>query len=239
MRYLGGKSKIRKEVSVFLESVRKPNQTYFEPFVGGGWILQEMKGKRIASDGNTALISMYKALQDGWIPPEFVSEDTWRFYRTMKEVTDDPMQAFSRFGCGFGGDWSGGYARSTDKVCYAATSKRSLMKQLPTIQDVEFIQGLYNEHTPTDMLVYCDPPYANTTKYDALGDFDSILFWEHMRKWVKDGNIVVVSEYTAPEDFVCVKTMKSRMGLSTGKESSRVVRDDKLFMHKSQVDMVG
>lgn len=41
-----------------------------------------------------------------------------------------------------------------------------------------------------------------------------------------------------PDDFVCVKTMKSRMGLSTGKESSRVVRDDKLFMHKSQVDVV-
>lgn len=62
MQYLGGKSKIRKEVSKFLETVRKDNQTYFEPFVGGGWILQEMSGKRIASDGNKALITMYNHL---------------------------------------------------------------------------------------------------------------------------------------------------------------------------------
>lgn len=234
MRYLGGKSKIRKEVSTFLESVRKPNQVYFEPFVGGGWILQEMKGERIASDGNKALICMYQALQNGWTPPDFVSEDAWRVYRKLETLTDDPMQAFARFGCGFGGDWNGGYARSTDKACYAATSKRSLLKQLPSIQNVKFVQGLYNEHKPKDMLVYCDPPYANTTKYGALGDFDHALFWEQIREWVKNGNTVVVSEYTAPDDFVCVRTMKSRMGLSTGKAAARVVRDDKLFMHESQ-----
>jgi len=35
MRYLGGKSKIRKQIATFLESVRKDNQTYYEPFCGG------------------------------------------------------------------------------------------------------------------------------------------------------------------------------------------------------------
>ena len=35
MRHLGGKSKIRKQVSQFLESVRKDNQEYlsFRPFI--------------------------------------------------------------------------------------------------------------------------------------------------------------------------------------------------------------
>ena len=32
MQYLGGKSKIRKQIAAFLESLRKPNQVYFEPF---------------------------------------------------------------------------------------------------------------------------------------------------------------------------------------------------------------
>lgn len=237
MQYLGGKSKIRKEVSVFLESVRKPNQVYFEPFVGGGWILQEMTGERVASDGNKSLICMYQALQDGWTPPDFVSEDTYK--QVVKDAyNNEPITAFIGFGCSFAGKWNGGYARSTDKVCYAATSKRSLMKQLPSIQNVKFVQGLYNDHTPKDMLVYCDPPYVNTTKYDALGDFNHNVFWEQMRKWVKNGNTVVVSEYTAPNDFVCVRTMKSRMGLSTGKAAARVVRDDKLFIHESQVDVI-
>ena len=56
MQYLGGKSKIRKHIASFLESVRKPEQIYFEPFCGGAWVLQEMTGKRTASDGNKALI---------------------------------------------------------------------------------------------------------------------------------------------------------------------------------------
>ena len=78
MQYLGGKSKIRKQIATFLESLRKTNQVYFEPFVGGGWVLQEMSGKRIASDGNKALIQLYKSLQQGWIPPDFVSEEEYK-----------------------------------------------------------------------------------------------------------------------------------------------------------------
>jgi DNA adenine methylase len=105
MQYLGGKSKIRKEVSSFLESIRKPNQVYLEPFVGGGWVLQEMTGERIASDGNIALIAMYKALQDGWIPPNEVSEELYRTYLVKSKTPDnsDPLTAFIGFGCSFGG----------------------------------------------------------------------------------------------------------------------------------------
>lgn len=236
MRYLGGKSKIRKELSKFLESVRILDQTYFEPFVGGGWVLQEMSGKRKASDGNKALISMYQALQEGWEPPDFVSEDEWRKWRQTKEVVAEPMMAFARFGCGFGGDWNGGYARSEGKTCYAATSKRSLLKQLPLIKDVEFVQGLYNEHAPEGMLVYCDPPYANTTQYGAFTGFDHKAFWEKMREWTLS-NTVVVSEYEAPEDFVCVREFVSQMGLSVGDKETRPKRIERVFMHKEQAHL--
>lgn len=51
MQYLGGKSKIRKQIASFLESLRKPNQVYFEPFVGGGWVLQEMSGTGLLQMG--------------------------------------------------------------------------------------------------------------------------------------------------------------------------------------------
>lgn len=234
MQYLGGKSKIRKQVSQFLECVRKPDQVYFEPFAGGGWILQEMSGRRIASDGNVALIAMYKALQEGWIPPEFVSEVE---YKQVKLACDlyDPLHAFCGFGCSFAGKWWGGYARSKGKTCYAATSKRSLLKQLPLIQDVEFVYGLYQEHSPTDALVYCDPPYANTTQYGAFDGFDHVAFWETMRRWIAKGNTVVVSEYEAPEDFICVREFISQMGLSVGNAAERPKRIEKVFMHKTQV----
>lgn len=237
MQYLGGKSKIRKELSKFLESVRSSDQTYFEPFVGGGWVLQEMAGKRIASDGNKALIAMYQALQDGWIPPDFVSEDEYKQVK-LACCTNDPLYAFCGFGVSFAGKWFGGYARSEGKTCYAATSKRSLLKQLPLIRDVEFIQGLYTEHEPKGMLVYCDPPYANTTQYGAFDGFDHKVFWDKMREWARC-NTVVVSEYEAPDDFVCVEEFVSQMGMSVGDKETRPKRVEKVFMQKDQAMVFG
>jgi DNA adenine methylase len=226
MQYLGGKSKIRKQISAFLESVRKPNQTYFEPFVGGAWVLQEMSGNRIASDGNKALVAMYKALQNGWIPPTFVSEEEYQLIKKVNDPTD-PMTIFCGIGCSFAGKLWGGYARSEGKTCYAKISHNSLMKQLPKIKDVQFVDGLFQDHAPKDMLVYCDPPYQGTTQYGAFSGFDYELFWNKMREWSKY-NTVVVSEYNAPADFKCVAEFYSQMGMTTGNE--RPKRTEKLFM---------
>ena len=230
MQYLGGKSKTRKQISGFLESVRSPGQTYFEPFVGGAWVLQEMSGKRIAGDGNDALIAMYKALQDGWVPPEDISLDEWKTLRLGKTPEKNPLQAFCRFGCGFGGDWNGGYAKP-DGASYALRSRNSLLRQLPLIKDVEFLYGMYTDHSPKDMLIYCDPPYAGTTAYGAMGCFDHSRFWNVMREWSRD-NTVVVSEYDAPSDFVPVLHAVSRMGLRVAKDGclSQDKREEKLFM---------
>lgn len=225
MRYLGGKSKIRKQVSVFLESVRKPGQTYFEPFVDGAWVLQEMSGKRIASDGCYPLIAMYKALQNGWIPPETLLEEE---YQALKKDADpyNFMRAFAGFGCSFGGKWFDGYARSGERN-YCENAKNSLLKQLPKISDVQFIDGLFHDHKPEGMLVYCDPPYQDTTGYGAFSGFDHELFWETMRKWSVN-NTVVVSEYNAPEDFHCVLEIPTKTDLRVGDKGER--RIEKLFM---------
>lgn len=228
MRYLGGKSKIRKQVATYLESLRKLGQTYFEPFVGGGLVLQEMTGSRIASDGNAALVNMYKALQRGWIPPDFVSEDEYQAVRVANDPTD-PMTMFCGIGCSFAGKLWGGYARSDGKTCYAKTTKNSLMKQLPLINDVTFVHGLFHEHKPEGMLVYCDPPYEGTTQYGAFKSFDHTLFWNTMREWAKT-NTVIVSEYNAPSDFECFVEFTSQMGMTVG--DGRPKRVERLFRFK-------
>jgi DNA adenine methylase len=228
MRYMGGKSKIRKEVAGFLESIRKPNQSYLEPFVGGAWVLQEMSGKRYGSDANTALIAMYKALQNGWIPPDFVSEEQHKeVRRTREENMNDPLTAFCMFGLSFAGDWNGGYARSGD-TNFSAVSKRSLLKQLPQIQDVTFKACSYLALQPKGMLIYCDPPYQSTSAYGATGKFNSNEFWTTMKIWAVD-NTVVVSEYAAPKGFTCVKEFQSRLGLRNSKKEHEV-RTERLFM---------
>jgi DNA adenine methylase len=81
------------------------------------------------------------------------------------------------------------------------------------------------------MLVYCDPPYQGTTQYGAFNGFDHELFWNTMREWSKN-NTVVISEYSAPDDFICVKEINSQMGLSS-KGGNREVRVEKVFMHES------
>jgi DNA adenine methylase len=229
MRYLGGKSKIRKQIAKIIND-NAGNRDYFEPFVGGGWILQEVNIKnRTASDGNHALITMYKWLQKGWIPPDFVREEQYKVYKDRVKDENDPLTAFIGFGCCFGGIWFSGYAKTAGRN-YAAETKRNLLKQLPLIKDVDFKYGLFTDHDPQNCIVYCDPPYENTSKYGYFKEFDHKLFWETMRKW-SENNLVFVSEYQAPDDFECVAEFTSQMGLSTG-NGERTKRIEKLFRTK-------
>lgn len=228
MQYLGGKSKIRFQLANLI-SERLNGRNYFEPFTGGGWVLQEVVAKkRFASDYNKALIAMYQELQRWWMPPDFISEEE---YQKLKEKQDheDPLTAFVGFGCSFAGKWFGGYARSKGKDCYASTTKRSLLKQLPKILDVKFNSASYDTYSPKGVLVYCDPPYANTTGYTGTGRFDNNRFWDVMREWSKD-NTVLISEYSAPEDFQCVLEVGSQMGMT--KNGERPVANEKVFTFK-------
>jgi DNA adenine methylase len=224
MQYLGGKSKIRKEISEFLESVRN-GRDYLEPFVGGAWVLQEMTGTRSASDNNAALITMYQYLQKGWMPPENVSEELYAQYK-QKQDPADPLTAFIGIGCSFGGKWFGGYARQTG-YNFASGGKRALQKQLPLIMNVTFSHKDYREIDPKNKLIYCDPPYANTTGYKDK--FDSSVFWETMRLWSKD-NTVVISEYCAPDDFICVKQIPTKT-IIRNTNNVPIATTEKLFVY--------
>lgn len=225
MQYLGGKSRIAMHISDFLEKHRV-DMEYLEPFVGGAWIPQEMTGTRTAGDGNPYLITMYKSLIGGWTPPDSISQDLYDKYKFGHKDINDPLVAFIGIGCSFSGKWFGGYARSETRN-YAKNCKNSLLKQLPLIASSMFEYGDYRELTPSNKLVYCDPPYEGTTGYGVFNGFDNADFWRTMREWSKN-NTVVVSEYSAPQDFVCVKEMKTR----TDMYANNNLRTEKLFMHK-------
>lgn len=232
MQYLGGKSRIRKQVAGYLESIRKPEQVYFEPFVGGAWVLQEMSGKRIASDGNFALIEMYKALQCGWVPPDTITKEQYKEYKE-KQDPRDPMTAFVGIGCSFAGKWFGGFIGNGEKAkCSVKASRGSLLKQLPAILDCDFIHGTFDVHSVGDgWLVYCDPPYQGTTAYGAFSGFDHDKFWGTVRSWSKH-NTVIVSEYAAPSDFECVQDIEKKNCMRHTGGVQKVERE-KLFRLKT------
>lgn len=232
MQYLGGKSRTYKQICAFLESIRKPNQPFVEPFCGACWVTQGMSGARYAADANKALITMWKSLQKGWEPPEFVSEEEYTNCKQTQDL-DNPITCFIGIGCSFSGKWFGGYARSGERN-YAGNARNSLIKKQKLLSTVRFSHKSYQDVNVKGCLIYCDPPYVGTTTYNGTDSFDSDDFWQTMRKWSKD-NTVVISEYSAPTEFVCVLEIatKTDMHTKSGKES----RTEKLFMHESQAHL--
>lgn len=243
MQYLGGKSKTRNQIAAYLNRIRQPGQAYWEPFVGAGWVLEKIKGQPIyASDANPYLIAMWEKLQDGWEPPSVVTEEE---YQEAKKGNCEPhLRAFIGFGCSFGGKWFAGYARAQKTVRnhadegsrrlrrtanYARIAQSSVKPYASRLdRPCFFVADFLTFYPPApNLLIYCDPPYQDTTAYGTVPPFDSALFWERVRQLEKDGHTVVVSEYQAPPDFSCVLEIITKTGLRTTEGKSR--RVEKLF----------
>jgi DNA adenine methylase len=225
MKYFGGKFHSRKAISAILKLLRKPGQTYFEPFVGGAWVMQEMDGPRIACDAHEALINFYKGCRLGWTPPSTFTEGEYNAIKKLRNV-NDPLTAFVGFECSFGGKYFRGWARGNN---FYLRALNGLQKQRPLLKDIKFLDAAdYTKHNPTNMLIYCDPPYANTANY-STGKFNSAQFWDVMRWWSVN-NTVIISEYSAPKDFECIH--QHVILLSVRSTKGREPRIEKLFMHR-------
>jgi len=232
MHYLGGKARIAKRVTSFLNEVRGQDQPYWEPFVGAGWILASVPGNtRYASDFSLPLISMWKALQNGWVPPTHVSEEEYASAKLLPDT--DPLKAFIGFGCSFSGKFFGGYARDSTGRNYAMNAHNSIMKKYHKIgAGVQFFNADFIACDPPqkDMLIYCDPPYANTTGY-SVGSFDHEAFWNKCMDLSCAGHTLVISEYSAPESFRCILEMPTKTDLRVGGKKAQ--RIERLFMPRS------
>jgi len=236
MRYLGGKYKLRKKIGSYLNSIRESGQFYWEPFVGAASVLSEMTGTRYASDFSAELIAMWQAVQDGWVPPESVTEEEYQ--RARNGEYPPHLTAFIAYGCSYSGKWFGGYARnykpgitSRRELGTAKESSRSLVRIAPFIADVTFFHSDFLNSTATlraPALIYCDPPYASTTGYGNVGEWSSSEFWDRARTLASYGHTVVVSEYTAPQDFGCVASWNVSTDLRG--DDGRQPRIEKLFM---------
>jgi DNA adenine methylase len=81
-------------------------------------------------------------------------------------------------------------------------------------------------------VIYCDPPYQGTTKYSSK-TINYNEFWQ----WCRDlsgNNIVLVSEYNAPDDFECVwsKTTLANFDSNRDFDSNKKKRIEKLFKYQ-------
>lgn len=246
MKYMGGKSRIAKEIVPIIQKCIDDNniETYIEPFVGGCNVIDKVKCRhRYGSDKNRYLIALFNHLQnDGKLLPEVSRELYSEVRANYKDGNyEDWYVGNIGFLASYNGRWfDGGYAQSGYEKTktgqryrdYYRESKDNIESQIPYLKDVFLTEADYNDITPhlyETSMIYCDPPYANTKKFANATNFDYDAFWEKMREWSRD-SFVVISELEAPDDFSCVwEKSVSRSIKSTDKSRAT----EKLFTYNN------
>jgi len=231
MRYLGGKSKLAKYILPYIMPHIWDYQYYVEPFCGSCAVLEKIQCiKRIAADSNYYLIEMWKAVQNGWLPPKNISEELYTDIKNNKSKYPPELVSFVGFGCSFGGKFFRGFARGVRRN-FAKESYNKVIKSIPAINDVLFIHTDYqNLWIPDKSIIYCDPPYINTEKYKH--NIDHKEFWIWCEQRALEGHLVFVSEQSHPPNFFS-KILKTRKASTTIGTSSKYIKE-LLIVHKSQ-----
>lgn len=182
MKYMGSKNRIAKHILPIILKDRKPGQWYVEPFVGGGNMIEKVDGKRFGADLNPYVIKALELIRDNPESiPDVITEAEYKAAQRDKPLTG--IVGFIGFAMSFGGKWFGGYRRDKagTKGCIenmrtqTRRSKQAAIKQSRLIKGVYFLSAGYQDlEIQNSSIIYCDPPYANTTKYKD--DFDHEVF---------------------------------------------------------------
>lgn len=235
MRYQGGKSRIASKIADIISGGGINNDCFVSLFCGSCSVESKVKGfsRKILNDKHKYLIDLLNGVKNGYDLPEKITEEEYKYIREHKD--DDPvLTGFVGFGCSFGGKWFGGYARNKTGTNYALQSKKSLMKDMQTLMDADFICNDYRDvDLPDGCVIYADPPYDGTTGY-GREKFDSKSFWEYARV-VSQSHFMFISEQNAPSDFVAIWEKPFTRTLDVNKSNQFKVTE-KLFIHKCNFD---
>lgn len=232
MKYMGSKNRIAKHILPIILKDREENQYYVEPFVGGANMIDKVDGLRIGADSNKYVIEALIDIRDNLgLLPKNNKEFTEDMYKKLRESDEYKHKGYVGFTASYGGKWLGGWSRNKDnKRDYVAESYRNAIIQSPLLQGVTFIHSSYKDlEIPDNSVIYCDPPYENTTSYKDK--FNHQEFWQWCRDMSKKGHKVFISEYNAPDDFECIwsKEIVSSLTKDTGSKKG----EEKLFIYKN------
>lgn len=86
MQYLGGKQRIAPKIVRYLKKLRKPGQTYLEPFVGAANVFCLMDNPRIGSDTHLDVILLLRAARDSKLSdfPKIMTEYQYKYLKRSK-----------------------------------------------------------------------------------------------------------------------------------------------------------
>ena len=245
MRYMGSKAQVPLPYEILKD--RKPGQLYIEPFVGSAscitqvlpnWFIDD--GPRVGADKNPYLIALLQALQLGWKPEQHMTKEEYDSLREQYKAAVIPDDFFERArmgyagcGCGFRGKFFDSYVNTGGHgIARGGSSKdyiAEFYKSLPSAQELSGIKFVCSDYVdlaiPNGSLVYCDPPYENTTKYQY--GIDHGFFWKWCEELVTRNCQVFVSSYESgiPANWHIVwrKRHRSTMANTRSKPVTEVV----------------
>ena len=133
-----------------------------------------------------------------------------------------------------GVEWSDkSYVTLCRSFPFERCERLSRFDELPLNLPIEFRNLDYRaaaEDASEDDVIYADPPYAGKTGYGVA--FDNEEFWQWCRQPRRA--LLIISEYSAPSDFVEIWGKKTTCSMSLNGEVGRPI--ERLFVHKSQVE---
>jgi DNA adenine methylase len=236
MQYLGGKNRQAPGIVRRIVELSKFRHVV-EPFCGGCNVTAAFTRRGLtveASDLHAPLIAMWNAVvQRGWLPQgQDLLRETWELAKDLPDT--DPMKAFIGFACSFGGRYFTSPAlglNSSSSLTYMQTGRRALETKLRSFHKLATFQhqSFFDIKPRSGVILYCDPPYDNTTGYNGTRQFDSAAFWDRCCDWYNVGADVFVSEYSAPSDIKAVLERRRRVHVNAGIDKVGGERIERLY----------
>ena len=213
MRYLGGKARTARRIVAAITEHAFQHGTptrWVEPFMGGGSVMVDASRLGVfesvhASDIDPLAVAYWSAIRDGWTPATSVTCDEYVAVRYSPEAYPAEHVAHVAYNCSFGGKRWGGYARSmkADGITPRSHADEASRRDSDAAQWLGSTRIACADYAEVlsgvglGDVVYCDPPYADTTGYKT-GAFDHAPFWSAVQAAADRGALVYVSEYACP-----------------------------------------
>jgi DNA adenine methylase len=227
---MGGKANIAPKIVEAILGYTPRREDYHEPFLGGANVFAKLAphfNNIYASDLHPDVILLYRAIVDGWCPPDNVSRELWY---ELKESSPSALRGFVGFNYSFGGRFFSSYSPNKGAHDFSRAAKNFFNKTRPLFQRAIIQNNPYTHCVPkSSSVVYCDPPYKNVHGYGET--FDHGHFWKIMQAWSIFGVHVFVSEYQAPAGWFPIWELSKYCGMSAD-VNKRVRRTEKLFVWK-------
>lgn len=233
IKYIGSKNRISKYIVPIIQEYVNNSDAYLEPFVGGANIIDKIKCKnKYACDINKYLIALLRKARDNKNDiPDTISKKEYIECRENKNTFPNWFVGLCGFCASYNAKWFGGYANNVKTKQgirnYTDESIRNLKKQSKNLKNIKFKCCSYSD-IPTTLkgyTIYCDPPYKDTYNY-SIKQFDYKEFYIWCRKMAKN-NTVLVSEYSMPEDFICIWSDNL---ICTLDKEQKINRTEKMFI---------